>query len=93
MLLEREKREQLEKEHFRRILRDHKEAALQLEAQRKELESREKQLQQKRAQNDNERRKLIHDRQMVLLFFSSLKEPMLCLDMWGDTTVLNYQFI
>ncbi|XP_050370243.1 factor of DNA methylation 4-like [Argentina anserina] len=61
---EREKCEQMEKEQFRKILRDHREAALHLEDQRKDLERREKQLQQRRAQNDNEKRKLHHDRQM-----------------------------
>lgn len=61
---ERDKREQIEKEQFRRILRDHEKAALELEAQKKELEQREKELQQRRAQNDSERRKLHHDRKM-----------------------------
>nr|XP_011461209.1 PREDICTED: factor of DNA methylation 4 isoform X1 [Fragaria vesca subsp. vesca] len=61
---EREKREQMEKEYFWRILKEHKEAATQLEDQRKELERREKLLQQRRALNDSERRKLHHDRQM-----------------------------
>lgn len=82
LLLEREKREQMEKEYFWRILKEHKEAASQLEDQRKELERREKLLQQRRALNDSERRKLHHDRQMVILSFSSIKELRLCLEFW-----------
>lgn len=96
MLLERDKREQMEKEQFRRILRDHEKVALQLEAQKKELEQREKQLQQRRAQNDSERRKLYHDRKMVILLFLSVEELGLCLDIWGcllALTVKLYLFL
>lgn len=93
MLLERDKREQMEKEQFRRILRDHEKAALQLEAQKKELEQREKELQQRRAQNDSERRKLHHDRKMVTFLFLSIKELGLCLDIWGCTTGINCKVV
>lgn len=71
MLLEREKMQKAAREDLEKICLDHKKAALKLEAKKKELQQREKQLQEHRAQNDSERRKLYHEREMVILLFPS----------------------
>lgn len=54
--------------HFEKILLEHNEATLHLEAQRKELEQQEKLLRQREAQNDSEIRRISRQKEMVILF-------------------------
>ncbi|KAJ8770980.1 hypothetical protein K2173_022881 [Erythroxylum novogranatense] len=52
------------RDHFDKIYLAHEEATLQLKSQRRELEQHEKQLQRRQAHNEDERRKLLHDKKM-----------------------------
>ena len=61
-----ERMQQIARDQFLKISVEHDKAMERLEAQRKELEQREKQLQQREFQNDNEKRKHLREKEMVM---------------------------
>lgn len=51
-----------------KILEDHEQINQQIELQRKELAQREKELEKREARNEDEMRKLVSEKKMVLKF-------------------------
>ena len=67
MSLEIRKIQQNEHERLKKILSNHDKFRRDLEKQKEELESREKILQQREFQDGSERKKLFHEKKMVIL--------------------------
>lgn len=63
------KMQQNTSDHLKKILLEHEQVSLRLEAQKKRLEQHEKQLRQREAQNETDRRKLHDEKKMVIQFY------------------------
>lgn len=66
MLLARRKIQQETRDYYEKIFLSYETSTLQLEAKRKELEECEKQLGEREAHNDSERRRIFHEKKMVI---------------------------
>ena len=56
------------RDHLQNIFKEHDKITLQLQSQREELGQRQNELEKREAQNEDERRKLLSEKKMVLQF-------------------------
>ena len=56
------------RDHLQNIFKEHDKITLQLQSQREELGQRQNELEKREAHNEDERRKLLSEKKMVLQF-------------------------